>query len=308
MADPTLEAARKLRAYEAEHPFQAVAMGFTPGVGEASAAAALRDPDAPWWEKALNVPGLLPSLGGLSKGLVAGVKGAKPAAEAAVLLASKLRKTAPDLFEKASKFIDPFTGKKMAEIDDSLSSVDKEYIDQALTNQIPLRLDEAYNHPDLFRAEPNLGYVPVTKGGVSPGAAGEYRFSSKLSPDSVGDIAIAKLPDPTSSRSLDFFDNTIRHETQHATDDLSNLLTSGEDKGLAYWADPQEIRARVVAERHGMSPSGRVKYSFDQHMKDELARLEGMDSMGLKLGHATKDDLRRMAGMRNLDWEDLLRK
>lgn len=292
--DTSLEAAKKIRAYEAKHPWQAIAGGFTPGVGQVSAAAALRDPDAPWWEKALSAPGLLPSAGGASKAIV--------------LLARKLAKTNPEAFAKAAKFLDPTTGKKMAEIDDSLAIVDHELIDQMSTNRLPMGLEDALDHPELMKSEPYLQDVGFSVGNVmSPNAAGEYWSKIGSSP---GRIA-AQQPDPKMARSIRNFENTLFHETQHAVDDAGDIMTAGGKEGAQYWFDPSEIRARVAAARQKFSPEGRLKYSFDQHMNDEKFRLnqQFMNGGGIDaLGEATAEDLARQVGYRNLSLEDLLRK
>jgi len=303
MADLSLEAAKKLRAYEAEHPWQAIAGGFTPGIGELSSAAALRDPDAPWWEKALNVPGLLPSLGGASKLAVGGVKGGK----ALVLLASKLAKTNPEAFAKAAKFVDPMTGKKMAEIDDSLATVDHELLDQMGMHQMQTSLEDAIQHPELFKSEPYLSDVGLHTGTGSPKHAGEY-FSRRGS--SPGRIHAKPISDPTKASSIRNFENTLFHETQHATDDASGLLektSPGVDESK-YWFQPDEVRARVAAARQKFSPAGRLKYSFDDHMRDEVSRLHGIEWHGQKFHEAKDADLARQVGLRNLSLEDLLRK
>lgn len=64
MSDPTLEYAQQLRQWEEENPWKSVALGFVPGIGAAyggaSAAAALRDPEATAIEKTLAIAGMLP--------------------------------------------------------------------------------------------------------------------------------------------------------------------------------------------------------------------------------------------------------
>jgi hypothetical protein len=291
VADPTLTVAQKLRAYEAKHPLQAIAGGFVPGLGQASSAAALRDPEAPWWEKALNAPGLLPGVGGASKAIV--------------LLASKLRKIDPEAFARAAKFLDPLTGKKMAEIDDSTAVVDHELIDQMTMNDLPMSLEDALYHPGAFKAEPYLSDVGFSVGNVtSPTAAGEYW--SKIG-NSPGRIATQQA-DPTRAQSIRNFENTLFHETQHAADDAGGIMTAGGKRGEDYWLDPSEIRARVAAARQKFSPEGRQSYSFDQHMKDEYRRLNMSRARGLPLREADEYDFEYQLGLRNLALEDLTRK
>ena len=50
-----VDAAKAYRRLEEENPWQALALGFTPA-GAIGSAAALVDPDAAWWEKALSLP------------------------------------------------------------------------------------------------------------------------------------------------------------------------------------------------------------------------------------------------------------
>lgn len=287
------ETAKKLRSWEAENPGKAAAAGFNPAYGAASGAAAVADPDAAWWEKLLGGAGLVP--GG----------------KAMVLLASRLRKH-PELLAKAAKFIDPFTGRKMAEIDDSLSSIDKELLDQMSMNNMSTSLEDAYVHPDLFKAEPALSDVLVSKGVSDPKNAGEYWQRTGGGINALpGRVGFKNMPDPSDSWSISRFDNTIRHETQHAVDDAAGILNTDSHPALwdtsKYWTKPSEVRARLAAERWGFSPTGRQKYSFDQHMQDEVRRLYDAFKNNRKMTHATADELESMIRARGIDPEDLIR-
>ena len=288
MSSTAIDLAKKLRAYEEEHPFQAAAAGFNPVYGAASGAAAIADPDAAWWEKVLGGVGGVPGLGGASK--------------ATVLLASRLRKY-PNLLKKAAKFIDPYTGRKMAELDDSLSHVDKEMLDQLELNKMNGSLEDVYQHPDLYQAEPTLGYTSVAKMTPDPDvtAVGQYAPGGQY----PGQVRYRELPDPSSARSIDNFDNTIRHETQHAVDDIGGLLNDTDVPD--YWRRLSEIRARLTAQRWNYSPEGREAYPFDKHMIDELRRLDVRESANRKMGEATAEEINYYLKKRNLKLEDLIR-
>jgi hypothetical protein len=270
--------AKKLRNLESEHPLASIAANFNPVYGAASSAAAIADPDAPWWEKALSAPGLVPGLGGASK--------------ATVLLAARLRKH-PELLKQLPKFIDPLTGKKMAELSDHTSKVDKQILEltEAMhpTGFAPANsLEDVYQHPDLFNAEPYLKDVTIMRGVDDPKNAGEYsgiigRHGKNPIP---GFIGYRKLPDSQSQFSMDLFDNTVRHETQHAVDDAASLLGNSDGARVQpwdwgdYWTRPSEVRARVSAIRSKFSPKSRAYYPFDQMMNDEIARLKSLRDLG----------------------------
>lgn len=283
--------AKKLRNWENENPVKAIAASLNPVYSAASGAAAVADPDAKWWEKALGGASLVPGMGAPAK--------------ATVLLAARLRKY-PKIFEKAAKFIDPLTGKKMAEISDHESLVDKELLDQMEMNRMNPKLQEAYQHPELYEAEPYLKDVGVTRGTSNPSYAGEYRYRQGTSP---GEVRYRELPDPGSRVMTDEFDNTVRHEVQHAADDAAGILNDADaaqpwDK-KAYFTRPSEIRARLTAARGAFTPKGREKYTFEQMTKDELKRLEDAALWGNKLTEADRDYWELLLSNRGIDIKDL---
>jgi hypothetical protein len=284
--------AKKLRNWEEKNPVKAIAAGFNPAYGAASGAAAIADPDAPLWEKLLGGAGMVPGLGAPAK--------------ATVLLAARLRKY-PHLLEKASKFLDPVTGKKMAELSDHESFVDKELIDQMDMNRMDAPLNEAYQHPELMEAEPYLKDVKVARGTSKPEYSGEYKYRRGSIP---GEVRYRELPDPKSEVQSADFDNTMRHETQHAVDDAAGIL---DDTDMAqpwddrkYFTLPSEIRARLTGMRGNFTPKGREKYPFDKMMKDELQRLEEQKLLGQRLHEADRDYWKMLlANKHDIDIEDL---
>ena len=290
---------KKLRKYEEDHPVQAIAANFNPAYGAVSSGAAIADPEAPWWEKLLSAPGLIPGLGGASK--------------ATVILASRLRKY-PKILEKAAKFIDPFTGKKMAEIDDSLAEFDLPFMEQAALNKIPMSLEDIYKHPWLYNAEPSMKDVGFSVGGVTaPGAVAEYRHGGPL----PGRIH-AKDIGEEGHETVDKFVDSVGHESQHVVDDYGGILDSGTTgsviPGDSYWGTPAEIRARVTGQRMPFSAAGREKYPYDLHMMDEYSRLinrlRGTSIYGPDykvLGEGTRAELDEALKGRGISYEDLLR-
>lgn len=283
--------AKKLRNWEEKNPGKAIVAGFNPAYGAASGAAAIADPDAAWWEKVLGGAGMVPGLGAPAK--------------ATVLLAARLRKY-PKLFEKANKFLDPLTGKKMAEISDHESFVDKELLDQMEMNRMDASLPDAYNHPELMEAEPYLKDVKVSRGTSNPNYHGEYRYRQGTVP---GEVRYRELPDPAKKYDTDQFDDTVRHETQHAVDDAAGILN---DPDMAqpwdsrgYFTRPSEIRARLTGARAAFTPQGREKYPFDAMMKDELKRLEKLALWKERLREATRGDWEVILSNKGIDMKDL---
>ena len=285
--------AKKLRNWEEQNPVKAIAASLNPVYGAASGAAAVADPDAKWWEKALGGASLVPGMGAPAK--------------ATVLLAARLRKY-PKLLEKASKFIDPLTGKKMAEISDHESVVDKELLDQMDMNRMDASLPDAYNHPELMEAEPYLKDVKVSRGTSQPTYVGEYRYRQGTVP---GEVRYRELPDPKSEVQTADFDNTLRHEVQHAVDDAAGIGMLDDENAAQLWdtkkyfTRPSEIRARLTAARANFTPQGREKYPFDQMMKDELERLEEHARWGSSLREADRDYWEMILESRGIDIKDL---
>lgn len=336
MADPTLIAAQKLRAYEEEHPVQAIIGGFTPGVGQASAAAALRDPNAPWWEKALNVPSLVPGIGGTAKALVIGAKMAKGSEalenslKAAQKLALKIRRAEESanpskgargvsdlvqgdprindrIFRETGWWYDPDSRKWMTEIDDSTSAVDFPFLDQAIQNKMltdkgGIGLGDALYHPELAKLPEGrkfLSEVSVAHDPATLGRGGEYR-------PSLDEVAFGAEPTPA-PRDMRNIRDMLIHEPQHAIASREGfeLGTNPEAAGSfeKYVEDPGEMLARVAALRRNMTPEARRKYPFHRQLEEERARLMDPAQKGT---YAKEEDLKRALMLRNLDPEEML--
>jgi hypothetical protein len=335
VADPTLVAAQKLRAYEEAHPVQAILGGFTPGIGQASAAAALRDPDAPWWEKGLNAVGLVPGAGGAAKALVIGAKMAKgsDALEGSLKMAQKLalkiRKAEESadpskgargisdlvqgdprindrIFKETGWWYDPESRKWMTEIDDSMSSPDYRFLEEAELNQMfgkqgqNLELGEAMRHPELERLPEgqNLMRDVLVERDTSLGArSGEYRPTEDQ-------IAFGDQIEPASMSPIR---DTMLHETQHAIAAREGFPRGTNSTAAGgyenYLKDPGEQLARVAALRRNMTPEARRKFPFYRHMDEENYRLS---IPGQARRYAKDEDLKRALMLRNLDPEEML--
>jgi hypothetical protein len=339
MSDPTLVAAQKLRAYEEAHPFQAIAGGFTPGIGQASAAAALRDPKAPWWEKALSVPGLVPGVGGAAKAIVIGARIAKgsDALEASLKTAKKLalkyKKAAEtddpskgargvqeliegdprindEIFKETGWWKDPDNGEWKMELDDSKAYPDYQYMDQMLTNYPKEAgilqmgsIDEIMNHPELAKLPEGrklLSEVQVEHNFPKVGKGGEY---SPLEDT----IRFGEDVEPDAGK-MRRIREVLLHEKQHAIQERegfkgrgTNLEAAGSHE--AYVKDLGEIEARLVQQRRNMTPEARRKLPFHRHLEIERTRLMDPNEVGR---YANQQDLERALKLRNLDPRDML--
>jgi hypothetical protein len=334
--DPTLIAAQKLRAYEAEHPFQAIAGGFTPGIGQASSAAALRDPEAKWWEKALAVPGLVPGIGGAAKAIVIGARLAKgnEALEGSLKAAKQLRKQMvadagpvskgpkgvkdlvagdPRINDRIHKetgwWVDPDSGQWKHELSDDKVMPDYEYMDQMLTNY-PKEggvlhlgsLEDVMPHPELAKLPEGkklMSEVSVEHNFPKAGKGGEY---SPLE-DTIR-FGEDVEPDAFKMRRIR---EVLLHEKQHGIQEREGFVkgTSPEDAGSyeAYLKDLGETEARLVQLRRNMTPDARRKLPFHKHLEIERTRL--MDPMQ-QSSTAKQADLERALKLRNLDPKEML--
>lgn len=335
MADPTLIAAKKLRAYEEAHPVQAIIGGFTPGIGQASAAAALRDPDAPWWEKALNAPGLIPGVAGASKAIVIGARMAKgsealeDSLKAAQKLALKIRRAEQSadpskgargvsdlvkgdprvndqIFKETGWWYDPDSAKWMTELDDSRSMPDFRFMEEAEMNQMfgkqgqTMALGDVLRHPELERLPEGQRFLQEAQveRDLNLGAkSGEYRPSE----DVMG------FGDQIEPQNASAIRDTLLHEPQHAIaaregfEGGTNTRAAGSYE--KYLKDPGEMLARVAALRRNMTPEARRKYPFHRQLEEERYRLS---VPGESRRYADETDLKRALMLRNLDPEEML--
>ena len=284
----SLALAKKLRAWQEDHPVLDFGLGLVPGVGQlygtASSAAAMRDPDASGLEKTMAAASILP-VGKIadkvrkimvSSTLARNIPGLKDAATKADKLASKGASSAE--IEKATdgKFYkDPFNDEVMTELDDPKDLVDWQMLDLAEIDKAPTSLGDVFNHPELYKADESLRHVNVD---IDPAylkaekAAGMYRgVGSGTQPR----ITLENVPPPWSPTLKDRYARILGHETQHATDDTVGLLDPVHT-GRKYWESPDEMRARVAAERLKLTQAGRDIYPPRQHLLDEQQRVWGI--------------------------------
>lgn len=327
MADPTLVAAQKLRAYEEKHPLQAIAGGFAPGIGQASSAAALRDPTAPWWEKALAVPGLVPGVGGAAKAIVIGARIAKgnEALEASLKAAKKLaREAAPasadnpvtrgpkgmkqllqgdprindQIHKETGWWIDPDNGEWKMELDDSKAYPDFQYMDQMLTHYpkedgalVLGQLDEIMNHPELAKLPEGrkmMSEVMVEHNFPKVGKGGEYSPTEDA-------IRFGEDVEPLAGK-MRRIREVLLHEKQHAIQEREGFKGRGTSPEAAgsyeeYLKDLGEMEARVVQIRRNMTPEARRKLPFHRHLEEERARLMHPDESDRAADYNDFEDL-----------------
>lgn len=339
MADPTLVAAQKLRAYEEEHPVQAIIGGFTPGVGQASSAAALRDPEAPWWEKGLAVPGLIPGIGGAAKAIVIGARIAKGnealegSLKAAKALAAKVRGSNPEapvtrgakgmkellagdprindqIHKETGWWIDPDSGEWKTELSDHLAYPDYEYMDQMLTNYpkeggalVLGQLDEVMTHPELAKLPEGrkmMSEVMVEHNNPKVGRGGEYSPTEDT-------IRFGEDVEPDAGK-MRRIREVLLHEKQHGIQEREGFKGRGTSPEAAgsyqkYLEDLGEMESRLVQLRRNMTPEARRKLPFHRHLEIERARLMNPDEFGRT---ANETDLKRAMMLRNLDPEEML--
>jgi hypothetical protein len=332
--DPTLEAAQKLRAYEEKHPWQALSGGFIPGVGQAQSAAALRDPKAPWWEKALSVPGLIPGLGGVAKAGLIGVKlakgtkhleqGADAARKAAnYMLHLKFPRAIPDtngsrklliaqhpemndeLARKFGWFIEPWSGKLVTEIDDSASKINLGQLQQAEGLHHFGKPGQELSAADVLH-HPEYQKIPAARDFMERlGVQMDRNLKDAHGEFDPAMHRITLQPDLTVANEKKLHDLMI-HEPNHAVAAHEGLPggTSVEAAGSYenYLRDPGEVNARVDAMRRFFTPEGRKKFPFHKHVEAENARLRYDPS---NYG-GTQAELSMFFKERNLDPEDWL--
>jgi hypothetical protein len=332
--DPTLEAAQKLRAYEEKHPWQALAGGFLPGVGQAQSAAALRDPKAPWWEKALNVPALIPGIGGVAKATLIGAKLAKGSARlekgldaahalSIELIRSKFPRAAfgtngarklliakhPEMNDRLAAetgwFIEPWSGKLVTEIDDSTSKINLGQLQQAEGLHHFGKPGQELSAADVLH-HPEYEKLPAARDFME-------RLGVQMDPhlkDAHGEFdpalhRVTLQPELTVANEKKLHDLMI-HEPNHAIAGHEGLPggTSPEAAGSYenYLRDPGEVNARVAAMRRFLTPEGRQKFPFHKHVEAENIRLRNDPS---NYG-GTQAELSMALKERNLDPEDWL--
>lgn len=336
MADPTLVAAKKLRAYEEAHPVQAIVGGFTPGIGQASAAAALRDPDAPWWEKGLNTIGLVPGIGGVGKAMVIGAKLAKGnealegSLKAAQKLALKMRKAEESadpskgargisdlvegdprindqIFKETGWWYDPDSRKWMTELDDSKSMPDFPMMEESELNQVfgrpglGLSLGDVLKHPELEKLPEGrkfLSEASVERNPALGAKSGEYDPN----------VDVMSFGDEIDPKNMSSLRDVLLHEPQHAIAKREGFMRGTNSQAAGgfepYMKDPGELLARITALRRNMTPEARRKLPFHRHLEEERYRLS---MPGEAKRYATQeDDLKRALKLRNLDPEEML--
>lgn len=342
MDDLTLLAAKKLRAYENEHPLQALIGGFTPGVGQASSLAALRDPDAPWWEKGLSSLEFLPVAGGAAKAVIVGAKIAdkSPALKASLMrakeLAAALRGSTDatpvtrgakemreflagdprsnDLIHNETDwFIEPDSKQWATEIDDSMSSPDLEMIRQLRMNNPKLnaitemKLGDSMIHPKLYKVDDTISDMTQEIDPAMSVGAGHHRGWE--------DTIRNGVPDESSLDSISKFRRAQLHETAHGLARRHGYNTGANfkatpgkdevDKWRNYMGNPGEIIANVTALRRNMTPMARKKFSFHRMMDEERARIMAFKTMD-DVRYADDTDLKKWMTDRGMDPEEHL--
>jgi hypothetical protein len=292
-----------------------MALGFVPGVGQAlgvaEAAAAARDPDASAVEKGMGALSVLP-MGKVADKLRKIVITSKLARQFPALAAkAKLADALADQ-KKGSKAIedatggdfwrDPMTGKVMHEIDDSGAEIDWQMAD--LASKADTDLGSILTHPELMQIDPTLSDIKFKVDDAYLQSKGWNGAYTPQGPGLEPKITSKSVPKLINWRDMSNWRGTVFHETQHAVDDAAGNLNDVK-AGRGYWESPDEIRARLVSSRVRMTPEGRKKYPFRQHIFDERERLRNTSEADL--GHAPEEDLQQAFRDRGLNLHDYIK-
>jgi hypothetical protein len=342
----SLKLAQGLRGWQQKHPIADLGISFVPGVGQAyglaSAAAAMRDPEASTFEKGMAGASVLPvgKVADKLRKIVVGEKLIKGSAshEAALARAKEMLKEEwrkaptvskgpkatrdfdigdPRLQDKLAKetgwWTDPDTGKWMTELDDSRSYPDYQYMDQAIQNKMLGEFPADSGNVNMIGLEdalkhPEMQKLPEARKMMSEVSVGH---DPNLGRGGVyygadDEMFFGSPVDPNPRNMTDVRD-TLMHETQHAIASREGFArgSSPEAAGSysAYLKDPGEILARTASLRRNMTPEARRKYPFHRNVEDYRTRL--MDPMFAT--HSMKpEDLKRALALRNLDPEQML--
>jgi hypothetical protein len=311
----SLSLAKGLRKWQEENPKTDMALGFVPGVGQvlgaAEAAAAARDPDASAVEKGMGALSVLP-MGKVADKLRKIVITSKLARQFPALAAKAKLADALAAQKKGSKEIekatggdfwrDPTTGKVMHEIDDSGAEIDWQMAD--LASKADTDLGSVLTHPELMQIDPTMSDIKLKVDDAYLQSKGWNGAYSPQAPGYEPKITTKSVPKLINWRDMANWRNTLFHETQHAVDDAAGNLDIP-SKGRAYWESPDEIRARLAASRIRMTPEGRKKYPFRQHILDEKERLR--TTRDADLGHASEEELQKAFTDRGLNLHDYIK-
>lgn len=283
-----VELAKKLRAWQAEHPVADLAIGFIPIAGQAygaaSAAAALADPDASKLEKGMSGLTFLPGGKAAKKaGIVIGEKLASPAQRTMYMIA-RLRDKAnralspdvrpnidKDIFDQTGGWFKGNDGHWRLELDDSEATVDQ-LRQQLGSGRKDISANMVFNHPRLVEnsdeARKLMDDVKVEGVPMKKNSVASYNSDTNTIKLNSNDV-----PNDPRDRS------SMLHELQHAIQERerfpskgANLSEVGHNAYVRNWG---EIEARVVEQRRNMTPEQRMKFPFKQHFAAEADRVYG---------------------------------
>lgn len=314
--------AKAFRKWQSENMGKDIALSLVPGVGQiygmGSAIASYIDPEASKVERGLQSLSFVP-FGSLAKlrnanKIVAGEKGARnvPSAIDELDYAKQMFDDAgqvatpqlnQQIFRETGWWKDPTTYKWMREFGDEFSTPKLEPFARAAVRSHAdtlVNVDDALDHSTLYTLYPGFKRMTQRLKSNEPTSEGFFDVDVPEISGGVGDYM-------TSPRALSNVRDTQLHEIQHAiaAHEGFALGSSPASAGSyeAYLRDPGEILARVAALRRNLTTAGRQKLPFYRHMMEEEGRLM---QPGQSSRYAKQDELKRLLGERNLEWQDFM--